>query len=532
VDTLHVTPHAMTEQGLMSGKADRFDKQDQKRIDQDWMTGFDNRDRLAQLQQQMAQGEQNWRSLDAHKRNTLDAQASMQEQRRSWTALLAVQADELDVSSAQAKLVRVQSQLRELLNPQSDTAQAKAHWDSAQAATRAQEAASRALHIRHAQEQVVLDNANKQLTAYVNRMAQAAVVDADFLAQLSNWAKPLATLDGDTLEPQERETMQVLQARLQEALKKRADLHKDIVRQMGKALEQNRGVLDEHAQDVEELPHFLQRLTVLEEEALPEKRKRFQEYLNQTSQQGVDALLNGIAVQVDDIKERIDTLNDTLRRVDFQPGRYLQLEPREVIHQSLQALQKAQAVLRSERLRDDGGQSHFKALRTLIDMLQEHAGNRRNKASLALLDARHRLQFAVLVMDRESGQLVERRTGSQGGSGGEKEIISSYVLTASLSYALCPKGEARPVFGSIVLDEAFSKSSQAVAARIIQALREFGLHALFVTPNKEVRLLRNHTRSAVVVHRRRDGQASMVSLSWQELLQAREGVQRAAEGAA
>lgn len=44
---------------------------------------------------------------------------------------------------------------------------------------------------------------------------------------------------------------------------------------------------------------------------------------------------------------------------------------------------------------------------------------------------------------------------------------------------------SRPVFGTIVLDEAFSKSSQAVAARIIQALSEFGLHTLFVTPTKK-----------------------------------------------
>lgn len=45
---------------------------------------------------------------------------------------------------------------------------------------------------------------------------------------------------------------------------------------------------------------------------------------------------------------------------------------------------------------------------------------------------------------------------------------------------------------------------------------QFGLHALFVTPNKELRLLRNHTRSAVLVHRR-GRQASLACLSWEEL---------------
>ena len=74
----------------------------------------------------------------------------------------------------------------------------------------------------------------------------------------------------------------------------------------------------------------------------------------------------------------------------------------------------------------------------------------------------------------------------------------------------------RPLFGTVVLDEAFSKSSQAVAARIIEALRQFGLHPLFITPNKEMRLLRKHTRSAVLVHRK--GQrAATSSLSWEEL---------------
>lgn len=55
-----------------------------------------------------------------------------------------------------------------------------------------------------------------------------------------------------------------------------------------------------------------------------------------------------------------------------------------------------------------------------------------------------------------------------------------------------------------------------VAARIIGALRQFGLHALFVTPNKEMRLLRAHTRSAVLVHRSGNESVS-ASLSWEEL---------------
>jgi len=69
---------------------------------------------------------------------------------------------------------------------------------------------------------------------------------------------------------------------------------------------------------------------------------------------------------------------------------------------------------------------------------------------------------------------------------------------------------------SIVLDEAFSKSSPAAAARIIEALRAFGLHPLFVTPNKEIALLKSHTRSAILVHNKNQ-RATLTSLTWEEI---------------
>ena len=133
------------------------------------------------------------------------------------------------------------------------------------------------------------------------------------------------------------------------------------------------------------------------------------------------------------------------------------------------------------------------------------------------------MQFAITVIDSASGQVIERRPGSQGGSGGEKEVIAIYVLTASLSYALCARqagvldaADLQPRFATMVLDEAFSRTSQAVAARIVAALRAFGLHPLFVTPNKELRLLREHTRRAILVHRE-GAQARLASMSWAEI---------------
>ncbi|MES9881518.1 MAG: SbcC/MukB-like Walker B domain-containing protein [Sedimenticola sp.] len=198
---------------------------------------------------------------------------------------------------------------------------------------------------------------------------------------------------------------------------------------------------------------------------------------------------------------------------DFQAGRYLHLQPRRVIHETPTTIQRAQRELRSAALKEDQEESHYRAL---VALLRDAVERKKTQGAKALLDPRYRLQFTVSVIEREGRRVVEVRTGSQGGSGGEKEIVASYILTASLSYALCSDGIGRPLFGTLVLDEAFSKSSQAVAARIIKALRQFGLHPLFITPNKEMRLLRSHTRSAILVYRRGPF-ASTTSLSWEEL---------------
>jgi uncharacterized protein YPO0396 len=58
-----------------------------------------------------------------------------------------------------------------------------------------------------------------------------------------------------------------------------------------------------------------------------------------------------------------------------------------------------------------------------------------------------------------------------------------------------------------------------VAGRIISALREFGLNPLLITPNKEIKLLRDHTNSAVLIHNRDGRSASMTNMSWEQLEQ-------------
>jgi len=513
-EQLRYTPHAMTAQGLMSGKERFFDKQDQKRLDEDWLTGFANRDRLAFLTEQIREVNEQLApaklALDAAQGDVrkLEDQASLLQRVEE------LQFEEIDLPGAERQLESLRAQLDTLTRPDSDLALIKAELDEAEALLDSLDRQRQQLIEQCGQLKIQFEQA-ASATRKAYRGAEKGLSDTQRELALAHFPTLSADDLGDIVELERKHTHE-LQGQLKTLGEKLGDQKSELTKRMSDALKVDTGALAEVGRELVDVPKYLERLRVLTEEALPEKLKRFLEYLNRSSDDGVTQLLSYIDHEVSMIEERLDDLNSTMQRVDFQPGRYLRLVAKKVIHESLRTLQQAQRQLNSARFIDDEGESHYKALQALVGLLKDACEHSRNQGAKALLDPRFRLEFAVSVIDRESRSVIETRTGSQGGSGGEKEIIASYVLTASLSYALCPDGSSRPLFGTIVLDEAFSRSSHAVAGRIIAALREFGLHAVFITPNKEMRLLRHHTRSAVVVHRR-GMESSLVSLSWEAL---------------
>lgn len=513
-DLLRTTPHAMTVEGLMSGRKNFFDKDDRIALDKGWVTGFNNRDQISELELTLSHLRSELGTALTEERLAQSQADSIRKSMGLLDAIASTVFEDIDLPSAQAELERLNGQMQRLTAPRSDAAFAKAQWQSAHEVVKALRDEEITLRADLKDHQRQADAAANKVERLSQRIGPGLAADQTELA--SAHFEPIEDVLLEDLDDTERRRSVAIQSRIDGLTSRGGTLEKRLIAQMKDAKQIDTGALTDVRSDLDDVPDFLERLRILQEEALPEKTTRFIAYLNQSSDQGVTQLLSEIDTEVSAIEERISALNATLRRVDFQPERYLHLDPQRVVHESLQTLHKARAQLRAAQMKEDQGESHYAALAHVVALLRDAVDRRKTQGALALLDPRYRLQFAVLVIDRETGKIIERRTSSQGGSGGEKEIIASYVLTASLSYALCPDGSQRPLFGTIVLDEAFSKSSHAVAGRIIRALTEFGLHPLFVTPNKELRLLREHTRSAIVVHRR-GNQATTTSLSWDAL---------------
>jgi uncharacterized protein YPO0396 len=514
VQALRNTEHAMTEQGLMSGRAGVFDKQDQRALGEGWLTGFDNRDQLRELDRQLNEAREQAQAWEQSVRDEKQALEQLDGDLMIIGQVIELEFTKIDVGSAETSLDIARSRLSSMLSPNSDTTKAKAKFDA-----QAERLTLIGGKVSAVEQRLAV--CGKEREDAQRHRDEAAKLAGDGLTEADMALAARRLPIGDELRARDLPVKQgnyrkSIDAKRREKEGRVNQLEQHIVRQMGQAQRADTGALAETGTELGDVPDYLDRLRVLTHEALPEKRGRFLDYLNRSSDQGVTQLLAGIAEEVGGIEQRIADLNVTLAKVDFRGGRYLQLQPQRIRHERIRTLEAAQRHLRSAALKEDNDEGHFKALRTVVEVLREAGQNRRQSGSRALLDPRYRLQFFVVEVDRSTGSCSAPRTGSQSGSGGEKELMASHILTASLSYALSPTAADRPLYGTVVLDEAFSKSSPSAAARIIEALRIFGLHPIFVTPNKELGLLKKHTRRVICVQRLAKA-ANLASISWEKL---------------
>ena len=512
---LKSTPHGMTRQGLMSGRKGVFEKQDKQPLNKNWMTGFDNRDRLSGLQDDCNEAEKNFSEYEKKYKESLREIMKRDGEIKLLETLLKLKFDEIDTSSDKQKLNDLEDKLQRLTAPESDLSKINAQYKKANEKLDniEQKITSEREHLAVIKHR--LNSSRKKQREALARAGEERLTDEQKeLARKHIPEIKIGQIDEiDDLERRAREKTHQSYTRQSEHFNR---IEKDIIRAMSAVKNNDPGNFIDIGTEIRDVPDYLEKLKVLNEEALPEKRKRFISYLNQSSDQGVVQLLANIENEVSIIEEGIEDLNKALAKVDYEPKRHIQLHPQKVKHPILVNIEKKQRHLRTQALTDDDGESHFKALKSIIKIIQDATESKRTLDAKALLDPRYRLQFSITKIDNESKEIIERKSGSKSGSGGEKEIIASYILVASLSYTLCSQNNNCPLFSTIVLDEAFSKTSPVRASRIVSAINEFQLQPLFITPNKELRLLRNHTRMAIVVHRK-NSYATLMAFTWKQL---------------
>lgn len=265
-------------------------------------------------------------------------------------------------------------------------------------------------------------------------------------------------------------------------------------------------------------------LDELERDGLPAFEKRFKRMLNENVINEIATFQNHLAREEHDIGERTADINRSLKEIDYNPGRLIQLE-----------LQPATDIEISNFRRDlknctegslgvtDGEQyaeAKFLEVRKIIGRFRgcEGSSDEDRRWTRKVCDVRNWFVFSASERWREDGSEHEHYSDSGGKSGGQKEKLAYTVLAASLAYRFGLEwGATRSrTFRFVMIDEAFGRGSDESARYGLELFRRLNLQLLIVTPLQKIHIIEPYVAAVSFVHNDQGRESKLRTLSIEE----------------
>lgn len=260
---------------------------------------------------------------------------------------------------------------------------------------------------------------------------------------------------------------------------------------------------------------YRQMLTALQADDLPRFEARFKELLNENTIREVANFHSQLNRERETIRERIARINESLTRIDYNPGRYIVLESQPSPDAEIREFQGELRACTEGSLSgsddDQYSEQRFLQVRAIIERLRGRDGlsdaDRRWTAKVT--DVRNWFLFAASERWREDDSEHEHYTDSGGKSGGQKEKLAYTILAASLAYQFGLEwGAVRSrSFRFVVIDEAFGRGSDESAQYGLRLFQQLNLQLLIVTPLQKIHIIEPFVASVGYVHNE-DGSAS------------------------
>ena len=268
---------------------------------------------------------------------------------------------------------------------------------------------------------------------------------------------------------------------------------------------------------VEAAGEYRRMLDRLSSDDLPRFEGRFKALLNENTVREIANFQSQLGRERQTIKERIELINRSLREIDYNDGRYIQLEPNTNADIEIRAFQQELRACTEGALTgsDDEAYSEGKFLqvRGIIERFRGREGLTEldRRWSRKVTDVRNWFTFSASERWREGDEEYEHYTDSGGKSGGQKEKLAYTVLAASLVYqfGLDAAATRSRSFRFVVIDEAFGRGSDESARYGLELFRRLRLQLLIVTPLQKIHVIEPFVAGVGFVHNE-DGQRSLL----------------------
>jgi uncharacterized protein YPO0396 len=260
---------------------------------------------------------------------------------------------------------------------------------------------------------------------------------------------------------------------------------------------------------------YTEMLVRLQSDDLPRFESRFKELLNENTIREVANFQSQLSRERQLIKERISRINESLTRIDYNPGRYIVLEAQPTtdteirdFNSELRACTEGTLIGSSD---EQYSESKFLQVKRIIERFRGREGqaDMDRRWTKKVTDVRNGFLFAASERWREDGNEFEHYSDSGGKSGGQKEKLAYTILAASLAYQFGLEwGAVRSrSFRFVVIDEAFARGSDESAEYGLRLFQQLHLQLLVVTPLQKIHIIEPFVSNVGFVHNE-DGRAS------------------------
>ncbi|MBP2320578.1 uncharacterized protein YPO0396 [Kibdelosporangium banguiense] len=260
---------------------------------------------------------------------------------------------------------------------------------------------------------------------------------------------------------------------------------------------------------------------------LPRFESEFKTYLNTNTIRDIAGFHSQLTKQAELIKQRIETINDSLVGIDYNPGRFIRLELHPTVNVEIRDFRKDLRECTSGSLAGDEGDQYselkFLQVKAIIERFRGRVGQTETDRSWTrrVTDVRNWFTFAASERWRADDTEHENYTDSGGKSGGQKEKLAYTILAASLAYQfkLDWDNDKSKTFRFVVIDEAFGRGSDDSTRFALGLFRRLGLQLLIVTPLQKIHVIEPYVAAVGFVDNKNGASSRLQTLTIEEYRQ-------------
>lgn len=491
---------AITRAGQIKMPGERHEKDDRYRIDdrRHYVLGWSNAEKIAALEKDARQQETRLTEL-ASRFSALQAEQSALKKRSSILSKLGEYTDfrDLDWKPVAVVIDRLEAEKRELeaasdllkvLAAQLDSFTKELQETENQIDERKDKRSKAEQKISADQE--LQQQVQPLLSEITEDVIQRFATLEEMRAEGFGGQTPTVESCGDC----ERDMRDWLQVRIDAEDKKLRTLGEKITRAMTEY--RNKWPLDTREVDSSPMAEaeYRSMLEGIRTNDLPRFEGLFKKYLNEHTIQDVAHFQSQLDIERETIQDRITRINESLNKIDYNPGRYIRLEAQAVSDKEICEFQADLRSCTEGSLTGSEDAQYSEAKFLQVKRIVERFRGRNGESDMdrrwtaKVTDVRNWFVFAASERWREDDKPYEHYADSGGKSGGQKMKLAYTVLAASLAYQFGLEwGAVRSrSFRFVVIDEAFERGSDESAQYCLRLFSQLNLQILIVTPMQKI----------------------------------------------